>query len=313
MSLFEQKSLLAKLMATENMMIRQGNVPTASFDVLNRVLTVPVLDKNLSKELYDLFMGHECGHALWTPLEGMKKAKEEKVNMSVLNVVEDSRIERKIKNKYPGIKTPFVKAYSELFEKNFFETEGKDLSKFNFIDRVNLHCKIGASLTLPFTEEERQLLNEVESTETYDDVVKVTKKICEFMKDQLQEEQEKQLIKVKILVPADNDSQDDNSEGEGQGEGEGNDDADVEILVQSQNSEEKSSDKEGEEQKSSEKSQTGSGAGGQNLEESIRSFTDDALKRNEKNLFSKETSPFFQPNGPEVPSSSCSTSVKDIV
>ena len=99
MSLFEQKSLLAKLMATENMIICQDNVPTASFDVLNRVLTVPVLDQNISKELYDLFMGHECGHALWTPLVGMKKAKADKVNMSVLNVVEDSRIERKIKNK----------------------------------------------------------------------------------------------------------------------------------------------------------------------------------------------------------------------
>ena len=99
MSLFEQKSLLAKLMATENMIIRQSNVATASFDILNRVLTVPILDRNLSKEIYDLFMGHECGHALWTPLEGMKQAKADKVNMSVLNVVEDSRIERKIKNK----------------------------------------------------------------------------------------------------------------------------------------------------------------------------------------------------------------------
>ena len=75
MSLFEQKSLLAKLMATENMIIRQDNVPTASFDILNRVLTVPILDRNLSKEVYDLFMGHECGHALWTPVDGMKKAK----------------------------------------------------------------------------------------------------------------------------------------------------------------------------------------------------------------------------------------------
>ena len=200
MSLFEQKSLLAKLMATENMMIRQANVPTASFDILNRVLTVPILDSKLSKEIYDLFMGHETGHALWTPLDGMRKAKAEKVIMSVLNVVEDSRIERKIKSKYPGIKVPFIKAYGELYERNFFETEGKDLTEYNFIDRLNLHCKIGAGLALPFNDEERELLNVVESTETFDEVIEVTKKICEFMKDQLIEQQEQKKIKVKIII-----------------------------------------------------------------------------------------------------------------
>ena len=207
MSLFEQKSLLAKLMATENMIICQDNVPTASFDVLNRVLTVPILDKNISKELYDLFMGHECGHALWTPLDGMKKAKSNKVNMSVLNVVEDSRIERKIKNKYPGIKAPFIKAYTELFDKDFFGTKDKELNSYNFIDRVNLHCKIGASLALPFTEEERKLLDEVESTETFEQAVELTKRICEFMKDQF-EEQEQEMTTV-IMVQ---------SEGEGDGD-----------------------------------------------------------------------------------------------
>ena len=200
MSLFEQKSLLAKLMATENMIIRQSKVATASFDVLNRVLTVPILDRNISKELYDLFMGHEVGHALWTEVEGMKKAKSDKVNMSVLNVVEDSRIERKIKTKYPGIKSSFVKGYSELFEQNFFETEGKELSQYNFIDKVNLHCKIGASLALPFDDEEKMLLDEVESTETFEDSVEVTKKICEYMKDKLEEIEKEEKVKVKIVV-----------------------------------------------------------------------------------------------------------------
>ena len=127
-------------------------------------------------------MGHEVGHALYTPLDGLKKSKEEKVNMSVLNIVEDSRIERKIKYKYPGLKNSFVKAYQELLEKDFFETAGKDLNDYNFIDRVNLHCKGGAWLTIRFNETERELLGLVESTETFDDVVKVTKKIIDYMK-----------------------------------------------------------------------------------------------------------------------------------
>ena len=201
MSLFEQKSLLAKLMATEDLTVRQAKVSTASFNVKDRILTVPILDKNVSKDVYDLFMGHESAHAIWTPLEGMKKAKNQKVNMSVLNVVEDARIERRIKNKFPGIRAPFVNAYSILYADNFFETEGEDLNEFNFIDRVNLHCKIGAQLALKFTDEERELLNLVENTQTFDDVIEVTKKICDFMKDQLTEEHEqrkKKITKIEI-------------------------------------------------------------------------------------------------------------------
>ena len=37
-NLIETKSLLAKLMATENIHIEQRNVPTAYFDVSNRIL-----------------------------------------------------------------------------------------------------------------------------------------------------------------------------------------------------------------------------------------------------------------------------------
>ena len=51
MELIESKSLLAKLMATENLTIEQRPVQTASFDVRNRVLVVPILDKNISNEI----------------------------------------------------------------------------------------------------------------------------------------------------------------------------------------------------------------------------------------------------------------------
>ena len=300
MSLFEQKSLLAKLMATENMIICQDNVPTASFDVLNRVLTVPVLDKNISKELYDLFMGHECGHALWTPVEGMKKAKAEKVNMSVLNVVEDSRIERKIKNKYPGIKSSFIKAYGELFERDFFSTEGKDLAEYNFIDRVNLHCKIGAQLALTFTEEERKLLEEVESTETFHDSVELTKKICEFMGKEL-EDTEQVEVKVLVVMPDEN-GEPQNSEESNSSEGEGEpknaaNNAQVEGSAGSQQ-EERGSDGDPEENEGG-KTSSGSGAG-RNLknEEEIRSHTDDAYRKNEENLFSKDGTSYLYANIP---------------
>jgi len=87
MELIQSKSLLAKLMATENIIVEQRNVRTASFDVKNRILTVPTLDSNISPSLYDLFMGHETGHAIYTPEDGMQKAISMKLSMSVANLV----------------------------------------------------------------------------------------------------------------------------------------------------------------------------------------------------------------------------------
>ena len=162
MELIQSKSLLAKLMANENLTIEQRNTNTAAFDVKNRILTVPVLDKNISGYLYDLFLGHEVGHALYTPLDGMMKAHEEKIPMGIMNVLEDSRIERKIKNKYPGIRSSFVRGYRELIEKDFFGTNGTDLNDMNFIDRVNLYTKGGAAQGIKFNDEERGLVNEIE-------------------------------------------------------------------------------------------------------------------------------------------------------
>jgi hypothetical protein len=191
--LLDTKSILAKLMATENLIVEQRKVQTASFDVVSRVLTIPTLDDKISKHTYDLFVGHEVGHALFTSEQNLMDSKELKIPKSVINVVEDSRIERKIKFKYPGLRISFVKAYVELFDQNFFNTRGKNLNNYNFIDRINLHCKVGASLNINFSESESEILKEVESTETFNDVIEVSKKIVDLMKQQLNEDKQKQL------------------------------------------------------------------------------------------------------------------------
>ena len=198
MELIESKSILAKLMATENLHIEQRKVPTASFDVQNRILTIPILENGISSQLYDLFMGHEVGHALYTPEDGMKKAYDLKYSMSVMNVLEDSRIERKIKNKYPGIRQSFIRAYKELVDQDFFGTAGKDLNELNFIDRVNLYCKGGASTGIKFDDIETELLEEIENTQTYDDVIEVYKKVSDYMKTQEEENPEEESGTQKI-------------------------------------------------------------------------------------------------------------------
>jgi len=321
MSLHESKSLLAKLMATEDLIIRQAKVPTASFNVQTRVLTVPILDQTLSKDVYDLFMGHEVGHALYTPLEGVKKALEQKIDKDVLNIVDDSRIERRIKTRYPGIKAPFVRAYNDLYEKNFFGTKGQDINEYNFIDRINLHCKIGASLAIKFTEKERELLNEVETTETYDDVIEVSKKIIEFMN--LPEQQAQETLKVAVLVDAADGSDESQDKEETK---ESLEDFDVVIDAREEKENTDSSDdkseKEDDEQEKTEgfeETEENDGDGSQEPEElpgsvassgasrdenddtppEIRSLTDEAYKQREQELFDKNNSEFVYVNVPK--------------
>ena len=183
--LVESKSNLARLMATENLIVEQRQVPTAFFDIKNRVLTVPVLNGNLSNEVIDLLLGHEVGHALETPEKGWHDSVVDlKVNRSILNVCEDARIEKKIKRKFPGIRISFVKGYRELMEMDFFGTEGKDLNSMNFIDRINLYTKGGAAQGIDFTSEEYELVREVEDAETFDETVAIAMKIQKFMKEQ---------------------------------------------------------------------------------------------------------------------------------
>ena len=64
----EIKSQLAKLLATEDLVVEHKKVQTACFNVHTRVLTLPMWEK-ASNTVYDLLVGHEVGHALFTPDE----------------------------------------------------------------------------------------------------------------------------------------------------------------------------------------------------------------------------------------------------
>ena len=68
MSTTQVKSNLAKLLATENLTVEHRKVATASFNVETRVLYLPIWDE-ISNNVYDLLVGHEVGHAVYTPRE----------------------------------------------------------------------------------------------------------------------------------------------------------------------------------------------------------------------------------------------------
>ena len=299
MELLESKSLLAKLMATENLVVEQRPVQTASFDVKNRILTLPILDKNISSALYDLFTGHEVGHALYTPIEGMLKVRELKINKDVANVVEDSRIERKIKYKYPGLKNSFAKAYKELMEKDFFGVKGTDINKMNFLDRINLHCKGGAALRIQFNDEEVVLLNEVETTETYDEVIEVSKKIIDYMKKQIElEEQKKAKAKAEH---SDEQDEEDYEEVEFDDDGEPLEQKEEQSASGDSGEDEDKEDSDKETEKGQKASdQDGKDELDKKLDEQIRSHTDEAFKKNEQQLFDTSISNIIYTNIPNL-------------
>ena len=184
MSLVNTKSMLAKLLASENITVEHGNYQTASMDVKNRVLRLPIW-KEMSGSLYDLMVLHEVGHALYTPEDGWHESASDKGSgyKSFLNVVEDARIERKIKDKYPGGRKAFTEGYLDLIEKDFFGIKGVDLNTLNLIDRINLYFKGGFVHDIEFTEEELEFVEKVRNTMTWDDVVRVTNELYEYAKE----------------------------------------------------------------------------------------------------------------------------------
>lgn len=169
-----EKSILAKLLATENISVEHKKVQTAYFDLATRTVVLPIW-KDMSADLYDLLIGHEVGHALNTPKEGWHDAVCDRGRgfKGFLNIIEDARIERMQKEKYPGLRRSFYNGYKELFQKNFFGVEGMDVNKLKLIDRINLHFKIGGFLNVQFTAEEQVFIDRIMATQTWDDVVTI--------------------------------------------------------------------------------------------------------------------------------------------
>lgn len=179
----DSKSILAKLLASENLTVEHGKFNTASFDTKNRVLRLPIW-KEMSGSLYDLLVLHEVGHALFTPEEGLHDAKDHgKGFKSFLNVVEDARIERKIKVKFPGGRRSFVTGYDDLMKRDFFGIKGMDVDELNLIDRINLHYKIGSHRTVSFSGEESVFIDRIDKAQTWKEVVKICEDLYEYAKE----------------------------------------------------------------------------------------------------------------------------------
>jgi len=185
----EIKGNLARLLATENLIVEHSTtITTASFDVQRRVLELPQWDF-ASNTVYDLLVGHEVGHALYTP--NYDWTQDADCPKDYINVIEDVRIERFMKRKYPGLCKTFSRGYKELDDRDFFEIGDEDLKKFILIDRINLNAKIGATALIPFTPEEMVFVVKAENAETFEEVIEIAKEVYAYQK-QLEENAQKE-------------------------------------------------------------------------------------------------------------------------
>ena len=95
---------------------------------------------------------------------------------------------------------------------DFFETNGKDINKYNLIDRINLFYKHHENVK--FSEDEKVWVKKVGECVTEKDVLDVAEELHAYIKDNKESQGENEDNSSKMLAP-DMDSGEDTAEQEG--------------------------------------------------------------------------------------------------
>lgn len=206
----ESKGMLSRLYAGENLaVVHDSSAQTASFDVQNRVLYLPVWT-NITDEMYDMFCSHEASHARFTPggdtgwsLDTLKKVAGGSNNDNAimvakqyLNVVEDARIERMIMSRYRGLPAIYKTARKDFhtlrdaFGIREILSQGKSINDLPLIDRINLYAKDFGEFDVVFSDEEQKFVDRLDTTISWTEVVALATDLYEFAKHQNQNQQQ---------------------------------------------------------------------------------------------------------------------------
>jgi len=209
------KDLLARLLAGENLTVEHNpQARTAMFDTRDRVLTLPTWD-NMSDSLYDMLIGHEIGHALYTPWTERDEAAEGiaaafdiggkgnvEVAMDYLNVVEDARIERLVQDKLPGLRRDFFNAYKEMIDRDFFGLKGTNINDLPLLDRINIHFKLGSQCPqqIIFTPAEQVFVDRIAAAKSFDEVTVIASELFSYCGNTRNDTERKQHLAA-AMVP----------------------------------------------------------------------------------------------------------------
>jgi|694.fasta_scaffold45620_3 hypothetical protein len=181
---YEIKGMLAKLLAEEDIVVEHKKVDTACFNVHTRVLTLPMW--KASSTVVDLLVAHEVGHSRETP--NFDWTTQVKIPPQFVNVVEDVRVEKLMKRRYPGLAKTFYSGYKELQDQDFFLIGDDNVTNYNLADKANLHFKVGNFLKIDFNADEQEIINMIGATETFEQVLDAAEVLYNFCKQDKQEE-----------------------------------------------------------------------------------------------------------------------------
>jgi len=309
----EVKGNLAKLLATENIVVQHNNVKTASFDVKNRILTLPIF-KEQSGDVYDMLIAHECSHALFTPYEEWEGINDSELR-SYVNVIEDTRIDKLIQAKYPGVVKNYMNGFDILEKKNFFGLYGKDINKdLMIIDKINIRSKSLNRVPFNFNDQDNEWLTKVDKVVTFKDVVDLAKEMLAWQKEQVEEMaklpnfDELSIVKSYDLGNDDDfDDEFDNQPSGDQGD-ESDEKNDFNNFGDEKGDDEKEAEQEGASDKSDEKKQDdqgkvseqyGKGADGEPAKKLLKAVTDQAYENKKDELLDSKARGFVYGKMPE--------------
>ena len=179
--MMKNKSTIARLLAEEDIHVVNKAMDTAYFNIKKRELGLPIWKDEISKVEEELMVCHEIGHALWTSMNMINKAEARGLNASFVNILEDARIEKFVKRKYPGSVNLFKKGYAALAARDFFGIAETGVNSCNLIDRINLFFK--GQDGVEFSDEEKVFVDRADKLETEDEVLDLAEELYKYMED----------------------------------------------------------------------------------------------------------------------------------
>lgn len=172
---------LTRLVASENITVEYSTTATtASFTPATRTITYPYSMAMEDEDIHLLFIFHEVGHAIFSENTDLFNAGVKEKIAGQFNITEDIRIEKLIKQRYPGVIKNFHAGYKKLLDRGFFG-ETNRINLMSFPNRLNIYAKIGpvTGSFIKFSPEETEFYNRCVSAETeqqaYDLAVELSK------------------------------------------------------------------------------------------------------------------------------------------
>lgn len=165
------------MLAEENIHIsRSSTAQTASFNTVSRVMTIPAFALD-DKDVFLTMTSHEVAHALWTPTDWYKShnvddlvlSNYKRIVQTCTNIVEDIRIERLIRRRYPGFVEIYNRGYAKLLGDDFFSIDR--WADFKIHDRINAYAKLGKLLSHDLSSRDLCVYKYTSSAKTFDDVI----------------------------------------------------------------------------------------------------------------------------------------------